>query len=452
MGLSIVLLAAGEGKRMKTDKPKPLVNLADHPLIQYSLDTAQELKPERMILVTGYKKDEVKKYVLSKNAGDDIFCEQKERLGTGHAVKQASPYLPDIGKTLVLYADVPLVSSKSLRKLIKSSNRKKLSILTAKVDDPKWYGRIIRDENEDPIAIREEADASSDEKNISEIFTGIMIAENEFLKKGLKGLLRNNKAGEYYLTDLVDYASKRQLKIGSTKTDEKEILGANNKEELALLYKTLISLNAQKAKKKGTIFKDENTCYVEGDLRVGRDVQIGNNVTIKGDVKLGNNVCIESNVVLSNVNIGANSTIKEFCSIEDSSIAKNVEVGPFARLRNGAVLDDSAKVGNFVEIKQAKLGAGSKANHHAYLGDATVGRKVNIGAGTITCNYDGKVKHKTTIEDGSFVGTNTSLVAPLKIGKKSYVAAGSVITADVPSNSLAFGRSKQSTKKNWKKK
>ena len=452
MGLSIVLLAAGEGKRMKTDKPKPLVNLADHPLIQYSLDTAQELKPERMILVTGYKKDEVKKYVLSKNAGDYIFCEQKERLGTGHAVKQASPYLPDIGKTLVLYADVPLVSSKSLRKLIKSSNRKKLSILTAKVDDPKWYGRIIRDENEDPIAIREEADASSDEKNISEIFTGIMIAENEFLKKGLKGLLRNNKAGEYYLTDLVDYASKRQLKIGSTKTDEKEILGANNKEELALLYKTLISLNAQKAKKKGTIFKDENTCYVEGDLRVGRDVQIGNNVTIKGDVKLGNNVCIESNVVLSNVNIGANSTIKEFCSIEDSSIAKNVEVGPFARLRNGAVLDDSAKVGNFVEIKQAKLGAGSKANHHAYLGDATVGRKVNIGAGTITCNYDGKVKHKTTIEDGSFVGTNTSLVAPLKIGKKSYVAAGSVITADVPSNSLAFGRSKQSTKKNWKKK
>jgi len=452
MGLSIVLLAAGEGKRMKTDKPKPLVNLADHPLIQYSLDTAQELKPERMILVTGYKKDEVKKYVLSKNAGDYIFCEQKERLGTGHAVKQASPYLPDIGKTLVLYADVPLVSSKSLRKLIKSSNRKKLSILTAKVDDPKWYGRIIRDENEDPIAIREEADASSDEKNISEIFTGIMIAENEFLKKGLKGLLRNNKAGEYYLTDLVDYASKRQLKIGSTKTDEKEILGANNKEELALLYKTLISLNAQKAKKKGTIFKDENTCYVEGDLKVGRDVQIGNNVTIKGDVKLGNNVCIESNVVLSNVNIGANSTIKEFCSIEDSSIAKNVEVGPFARLRNGAVLDDSAKVGNFVEIKQAKLGAGSKANHHAYLGDATVGKKVNIGAGTITCNYDGKVKHKTTIEDGSFVGTNTSLVAPLKIGKKSYVAAGSVITADVPSNSLAFGRSKQSTKKNWKKK
>ena len=452
MGLSIVLLAAGEGKRMKTDKPKPLVNLADHPLIQYSLDTAQELKPERMILVTGYKKDEVKKYVLSKNAGDYIFCEQKERLGTGHAVKQASPYLPDMGKTLVLYADVPLVSSKSLRKLIKSSNRKKLSILTAKVDDPKWYGRIIRDENEDPIAIREEADASSDEKNISEIFTGIMIAENEFLKKGLKGLLRNNKAGEYYLTDLVDYASKRQLKIGSTKTDEKEILGANNKEELALLYKTLISLNAQKAKKKGTIFKDENTCYVEGDLKVGRDVQIGNNVTIKGDVKLGNNVCIESSVVLSNVNIGANSTIKEFCSIEDSSIAKNVEVGPFARLRNGAVLDDSAKVGNFVEIKQAKLGAGSKANHHAYLGDATVGKKVNIGAGTITCNYDGKVKHKTTIEDGSFVGTNASLVAPLKIGKKSYVAAGSVITADVPSNSLAFGRSKQSTKKNWKKK
>ena len=211
-------------------------------------------------------------------------------------------------------------------------------------------------------------------------------------------------------------------------------------------------LNVDQAKKKGTIFKDENTCYVEGDLRVGSDVQIGNNVTIKGDVKLGNNVCVESNVVLSNVKIGANSTIKDFCSIEDSSIAKNVQVGPFARLRNGAVLDDSAKVGNFVEIKQTKIGAGSKANHHAYLGDTTVGKKVNIGAGTITCNYDGKVKNKTTIDDGSFVGTNTSLVAPLKIGKKSYVAAGSVITTDVPSNALAFGRAKQNTKKNWKKK
>ena len=452
MGLSIVLLAAGEGKRMKTDKPKPLVHLADHPLIQYSLDTAKTLKPERIILVTGYKKDEVKKYVLSNNPGDYIFCEQKERLGTGHAVKQAAPYLPDTGKTLVLYADVPLVSANSLRKLIKSSNRKKISILTSQVNKPKWYGRIIRDDHENPTAIREEADASHDEKSINEIFTGIMVADNEFLKKGLKGLLRNNKAGEYYLTDLVDYASKRQLKIGSTTTKEKEILGANNKAELAVLYQSLISLNVEAAKKKGTIFKDETTCYVEGNLKVGRDVRIGSNVTIKGNVKIGNDVCIESNVVLSNVRVGDNSTIKDFCSVEDSSIAKNVEVGPFARLRDGVVLADSSKVGNFVEIKKSKIGQGSKANHHAYLGDAKIGKKVNIGAGTITCNYDGKAKHTTIIDDGSFVGTNSSLVAPLKIGKKAYVAAGSVITNNVPSSALAFGRSKQSTKKNWKKK
>ena len=452
MGLSIVLLAAGEGKRMKTDKPKPLVHLADHPLIQYSLDTAKTLKPERIILVTGYKKDEVKKYVLSNNPGDYIFCEQKERLGTGHAVKQAAPYLPDIGKTLVLYADVPLVSANSLRKLIKSSQRKKISILTSQVNKPKWYGRIIRDDDENPIAIREEADASNDEKGINEIFTGIMITDNEFLKKGLKGLLRNNKAGEYYLTDLVDYASKRQLRIGSTTTREKEILGANNKEELAVLYQSLISLNVEAAKKKGTIFKDETTCYVEGNLKVGKDVRIGSNVTIKGNVKIGNDVCVESNVVLSNVSIGDNSIIKDFCSVEDSLIAKNVEVGPFARLRDGVVLDDSSKVGNFVEIKKSKIGQGSKANHHAYLGDAKIGKKVNIGAGTITCNYDGKIKHTTTIDDGSFVGTNSSLVAPLKIGKKAYIAAGSVITSDVPSSALAFGRSKQSTKKNWKKK
>lgn len=452
MGLSIVLLAAGEGKRMKTDKPKPLVHLADHPLIQYSLDTAKTLKPERIILVTGYKKDEVKKYVLSNNPGDYVFCEQKERLGTGHAVKQAAPYLPDVGKTLVLYADVPLVSANSLRKLIKSSHRKKISILTSQVNNPKWYGRIIRDDEENPIAIREEADASNDEKRINEIFTGIMIAENEFLKKGLKGLLRNNKAGEYYLTDLVDYASKRQLRIGSTTTKEKEILGANNKAELAVLYQSLISLNVEAAKKKGTIFKDETTCYVEGNLKVGKDVRIGSNVTIKGNVKIGNDVCIESNVVLSNVRVGDNSIIKDFCSVEDSSIAKNVEVGPFARLRDGVVLADSSKVGNFVEIKKSKIGQGSKANHHAYLGDAQIGKKVNIGAGTITCNYDGKVKHTTTIDDGSFVGTNSSLVAPLKIGKKAYVAAGSVITSNVPSSALAFGRSRQNTKKNWKKK
>ena len=452
MGLSIVLLAAGEGKRMKTDKPKPLVHLADHPLIQYSLDTAKTLKPERIILVTGYKKDEVKKYVLSNNPGDYVFCEQKERLGTGHAVKQAAPYLPDVGKTLVLYADVPLVSANSLRKLIKSSHRKKISILTSQVNNPKWYGRIIRDDEENPIAIREEADASNDEKRINEIFTGIMIAENEFLKKGLKGLLRNNKAGEYYLTDLVDYASKRQLRIGSTTTKEKEILGANNKAELAVLYQSLISLNVEAAKKKGTIFKDETTCYVEGNLKVGKDVRIGSNVTIKGNVKIGNDVCIESNVVLSNVRVGDNSIIKNFCSVEDSSIAKNVEVGPFARLRDGVVLADSSKVGNFVEIKKSKIGQGSKANHHAYLGDAKIGKKVNIGAGTITCNYDGKVKHTTTIDDGSFVGTNSSLVAPLKIGKKAYVAAGSVITSNVPSSALAFGRSRQNTKKNWKKK
>ena len=451
MGLSIVLLAAGEGKRMKTEKPKPLVHLADHPLIQYSLDTAKALNPERIVLVTGHKKDEVKKYVISNNPGDFVFCEQKERLGTGHAVKQAAPYLPDNGKTLVLYADVPLVSSKTLKKLVVSANRKKLSILTSKVKDPKWYGRIIRDENQNPIAIREEADANKHEKAIDEIFTGIMVADNEFLKKGLDGLLRNNKAGEYYLTDLVDFASKRQLKIGSTQTREEEIYGANNKEELARLYRSLISLNVETAKKKGAIFKDETTCYVEGELKVGKDVRIGSNVTIKGKVSLGNDVCVESNVLLSNTKIGANSLVKDFCSIEDSSLAKDVVVGPFARLRNGAVLDDSAKVGNFVEIKKSKIGQGSKANHHAYLGDASVGKKVNVGAGTITCNYDGKLKHKTKIDDGSFIGTNSSLVAPLKIGKKSYVAAGSVITSDVPSGSLAFGRSKQNTKKNWKK-
>ena len=452
MGLSIVILAAGEGRRMKTDKPKPLVNLGDVPLVQFPLNIATTLKPERTILVTGHKKDEVKKYVLENNAGDFIFCEQKERLGTGHAVKQAGPYLPDKGKTLILYADVPLVTTGTLSKLIKSINRKKISILTSKIKDPKGYGRIIRDKKMNPLNIREEADASKQEKTINEIFTGIMVVDNEFLKNGLKGLLRNNKAGEYYLTDLVEYASKRKLPVGSTEAKELEVLGANNKKELEDLYKAMVTLNIDAAKKRGTFFKDTSTCYVEGILKVGKDVSIGNNVTIKGNVTLGNNVSIGSNVILSNTTIGANSTIKEFCSVEDSTIAKNVLVGPFARLRNGSVLDNFAKIGNFVEVKKSHLGQNTKANHHAYIGDSEIGKKSNIGAGTITCNYDGEKKHQTKIGDSVFIGSNSSLVAPLKIGKKSYIAAGSVVTTDVPSGSLAFGRAKQKNKTNWKKK
>lgn len=452
MSLSIVLLAAGEGKRMKTNLPKPLVMLGSDPLVQHSLDTIKKMKPDKTILVTGYKKDEVKKYVLENNAGDFIFCEQKERLGTGHAVRQASPYLPDKGKTIVLYSDVPLVSARSLKKLIKSAQRKKISILTTVLKKPKGYGRVVRSESSDISFIREEIDSNNKEKQIKEIFSGIMIVENAFLKKGLKTLVRNNAAGEYYLTDLVSYAKQIKQKIGSCLIDQEEVLGANNKQELSDLYKAMVGMNIRAAKQKGTIFKDENTCYVEGILKVGKDVKIGNNVTLKGNVQLGDNVVIESNCLISNSKILEGTTIKDFCSIEDSKVLSNVEVGPFARLRSGAILDNSSKVGNFVEIKNSKLGEGAKANHHAYLGDADIGKKSNIGAGTITCNYDGKKKHQTKIAENVFVGTNSSLVAPVKIGKKSYIAAGSVITQDVPANSLAFGRSKQSTKKNWKKK
>ena len=452
MSLNIVLLAAGEGKRMKTQLPKPLVMLGDVPLVQHSLNTIKKLNPDKVILVTGFKKDEVKKYVIENNSGDFIFCEQKERLGTEHAVKQAAPYLPDNGKTLILYSDVPLLTTKTAKSLIRSSARKKISILTTQLDKPKGYGRIIRSENKEPIGIREENDASKEEKKINEIFSGIMVVDNEFLKKGLRGLVRNNTAGEYYLTDLVEYATKRDLKVGSYTTTPDEVLGANNKSELSNLYQAMVRINIKSAKDRGTIFKDESTCYVEGELSVGKDVRIGNTVTIKGNVRLNDDVVIESNVLLSNVNIGASSVIKDFCSIEDSRLSSNVEVGPFARLRNGAVLDSSSKVGNFVEIKNSKIGANTKANHHAYLGDAIIGKKTNIGAGTITCNYDGKNKNKTKIGDSVFVGTNSSLVAPLTIGKKSYIAAGSVITQDVPNNSLAFGRAKQSIKKNWKKK
>ena len=452
MGLSIILLAAGEGKRMKTDLPKPLIKLGDLPMVQHSLNTSMKLNPDRLILVTGYKKDEVKKYVLAENSGDFIFCEQKERLGTGHAVKQALPYLPENGKTLVLYADVPLVSLGTLRKLIRSCMRKKMSILTADIDDPSGYGRIIRDKNDNPTLIREQADATKAEKSIKEIFSGIMVIENKHLKKGVNGLVRSNVKGEYYLTDLVEFSSQRKHSVGTVKTDVREVLGANNKGELTELYLSMTKLNLNAAAKKGVFFKDPSSCFIEGQLKTGKDVSIGNNVTFKGSVVLGNNVSIGSNTLISNSKIGNNTFVKDFSSIEDSKIGSNVEVGPFARLRQGVILENEAKIGNFVEVKKSKIGEGAKANHHAYLGDASVGKKSNIGAGTITCNYDGNKKHKTKLDDNVFIGSNSSLVAPVKVGKKSYVAAGSVITSDVPPNSLAFGRSKQSTKKNWKKK
>ena len=452
MGLSIVLLAAGEGKRMKTNLPKPLVKLGDHPMVQYILNTSKELKPEKIIVVTGYKKDEVKKYLIDNNQENFIFCEQKERLGTGHAVKQATPYIPDKGKTLILYSDVPIVSKLTLKRLLKVSSRKKLSILTAIMENPFGYGRIIRNIKKQPLLIREQADSSKEEKHIKEIFSGIMIVENGHLKRGVNSFVRNNVKGEYYLTDLVQYTSTRNLKIGSVLADHKEVMGANTKAELSDLYKSLNKLNLERLTNKGVFLKDPETCYIEGDLRTGRDVTIGQNVMFKGKVTLGDNVTIGSNVSISNTKISKNSEIKDFCSIESTKILKNVIVGPFARLRDGVVLGENAKIGNFVEIKNSNLGAGTKANHHTYLGDASLGKKVNIGAGTITCNYDGEKKHKTKVGDDVFVGSNSSLIAPIAIGKKAYIAAGSAITSNVPSGSLAFGRSKQSTKKNWKKK
>ena len=313
MGLSIVLLAAGEGKRMKTNLPKPLVKLGDHPMIQHILNTSKELKPEKIIVVTGYKKDEVKKYLIDNNQENFIFCEQKERLGTGHAVKQATPYIPNKGKTLILYSDVPIVSKLTLKRLLKVSSRKKLSILTAIMENPFGYGRIIRNIKKQPLLIREQADSSKEEKHIKEIFSGIMIVENGHLKRGVNSFVRNNVKGEYYLTDLVQYTSTRNLKIGSVLADHKEVMGANTKAELSDLYKSLNKLNLERLTNKGVFLKDPETCYIEGDLRTGRDVTIGQNVMFKGKVTLGDNVTIGSNVSISNTKISKNSEIKDFC-------------------------------------------------------------------------------------------------------------------------------------------
>ena len=447
MNIHTIILAAGKGTRMNTNLPKVMQPLGGHTLISHVIKTAQK-NSKKITVVVGHQKDLLKEHII--NIDPQIqTADQNDELGTAHAVKTAEDMIENDERVLVLYGDVPLISSKTIKALINSGQE--CTLLSMKLKDPTGYGRIITNEQNLALRIIEQKDASEDERKIQEVFTGILLIDGSLLKSSLNKLNNQNAANEYYLRDLVEILSEKGVRINCIQADPDEVLGVNNKLELHRLESILRKMSAEKLLEQGITLLDASRVDVRGEVEAGKDCSIDVNVILEGKVTLGDNVTIKSNVVLQDVFIGDNSTIESFSHLASASVGANCNIGPYARLREGSEIGDNATIGNFVETKKTKLGDGAKANHLAYLGDAEIGDKTNVGAGTITCNYDGTNKHKTTIGKESFIGTNSSLVAPINIGEGAYVGAGSVITKDVPNDALAVGRGKQVIKEDWAK-
>lgn len=446
--MNIVILAAGMGKRMNSDLPKVLHSLAGKPLLAHVLDTARSLHPDRLIVVYGHGSEQVKQRIT----GEDLaFVKQEPQLGTGHAVMQAVSLLDDSVPTLVLYGDVPLIGTASLSRLVQAAGTDKLGILTANLDDPTGYGRIIR-ENGHINRIVEQKDGNPDELAVTEINTGIMVIPTVPLIRWLSSLSNNNAQGEYYLTDIVGNAVADQIEVTSAQPDAIwETLGVNSKTQLAELERIYQKNMAEALLDKGVGLADPDRIDIRGSLTCGRDVFIDVNCVFEGHVVLADGVSIGANCVIRECDIGKNAEVRPFCHLEGAKVGSASLIGPYARLRPGAELGEEVHIGNFVEIKNSQIAAHSKANHLAYVGDSTVGARVNIGAGAITCNYDGANKHKTVIEDDVFIGTNCELVAPVKVGSGATVGAGTTLTKDVPPGSLTVSRSKQTTINDWKR-
>lgn len=446
--LTTLILAAGKGTRMKSTKPKVLQTLAGKPLLQHVLNTANQLSSEKNIVVYGFGGDQVK----TAFTGVEIhWVEQAEQLGTGHAVKVALSELPHDGKSLILYGDVPLIQQSTLEKLI-AANTSGMAMLTLTVDNPFGLGRIVRDRNGKVLAIVEQKDATDEQKAICEINSGIYAVDNALLHKYLPKLENNNAQGEYYLTDIVKMAVADGIDIATIQPDfDFEIEGVNDRGQLANLERIYQSHLVENLQVHGVQFADPSRVDIRGTLTCGQDVFIDINVVFEGDVTLGDSVYIEAGCVIRDSQIGNASHIKPYCVIDQSQIGAGVDIGPFAHLRPATVLSDNAKVGNFVETKKSTIGKGSKVNHLTYIGDAQIGDNVNVGAGTITCNYDGVNKFKTVIEDNAFIGSNSSLVAPVTIGKGATIGAGSVITKAAPEEKLTVTRAKQTTIDSWQR-
>jgi len=447
LNIHTIILAAGQGIRMNTNLPKVMQPLGGQTLISHVINTAQQ-NSKNITVVVGHQKALLKEHIATIDPQIQT-TDQDDQLGTAHAVKTVAHLIQDDEKVLVLYGDVPLISSATIKALVASGQE--CALLSMILKDPTGYGRIVTNEQDQALRIIEQKDASVEERLIQEVFTGILLIDGSLLKSSLDDINNQNAANEYYLTDLVEILSGKGVKIKCIQTNPTEVVGANNKKELHELESILRNMSAEKLLEQGITILDVTRVDVRGEVEAGKDCSVDVNVIFEGKVTLGQNVTIKSNVVLQNVSIGDNTTIESFSHLSSATVGSNCNIGPYARLREGSEIGDGAKIGNFVETKKTKLGDGAKANHLAYLGDAEIGSNTNVGAGTITCNYDGTNKHKTTIGDESFIGTNSSLVAPVNIGKGAYVGAGSVITKDVPDKALAVGRGKQVIKEDWAK-
>jgi bifunctional UDP-N-acetylglucosamine pyrophosphorylase/glucosamine-1-phosphate N-acetyltransferase len=449
MPLSVVILAAGQGKRMKSDLPKVLQPLAGRPLLGHVLDTAAGLNAAATHVVYGHGGEQVLKAFEGRNVQ---WALQAEQHGTGHAVMQAMPQVPDDHLVLILYGDVPLVQLDTLARLVAAAGENAVSLLSVMLPDPTGYGRIVRDGAGNVVRIVEHKDANAKERNIHESNTGLMCVPAGRLKGWLAALRNDNAQGEYYLTDIIVMAVRSGCEVHAVVAPTvTEVLGVNDKMQLAELEAAYRRQRATSLMLEGVTIVDPARFDARGPVSVGRDVHIDVNVVLEGTVKLGNRVRIGPNVLIRDAEIGDDTTIFANCVIDRARIGPNCNIGPFARFRPSSELASGVHIGNFVEVKNSILGPGAKANHLTYLGDASVGEKVNVGAGTITCNYDGVNKFRTEIGAGAFIGSGTMLVAPVKVGANATIGAGSTITKDAPDDKLTLERSKQVTIDSWKR-
>ena len=450
MPISVVILAAGQGKRMQSDLPKVLQPVAGRPLLKHVIDTARELSASDIHVVYGHGGERVREALAAENV---TWALQAEQLGTGHAVQQAMPGVPDDHLVLILFGDVPLVQAATMQRLVDAAaNGEALGVLSVRMKDPTGYGRIVRDRAGTVARIVEHKDANQKERAIDEVNTGLMAASAKRMREWLAQLRNDNVQGEYYLTDVVVMAAKAGLKVNAILADsEDEVLGVNDKVQLAEVEAVYRKRRATELMLQGVTLVDPARFDARGPVTVGRDVHVDVNVVFEGVVKLGNRVRIGPNVVIRDSEIGDDTVVFPNCVIDRASIGSSCNIGPFARFRPSSTLAKGVHVGNFVEVKNSILGAGAKANHLTYLGDATVGEKVNVGAGTITCNYDGANKFRTEIGAGAFIGSGSMLVAPVKIGAGATIGAGSTITKDAPDDKLTLARSKQLTLDGWKR-
>ena len=449
MPLSVVILAAGQGKRMASDLPKVLQPLAGRPLLAHVVATARSLSPEAIHVVHGHGAERVRAAI----PGDDVrWVLQAEQKGTGHAVLQAMPGIPDGHTVLVLYGDVPLIRAETLRSLVAKAGPASLALLSAKLPDPAGYGRVVRDGGGRVVRIVEERDANHKERAIGEVNTGVTAAPSPRLRAWLGALKADNAQGEYYLTDCVVSAVRDGCAVEAVVAESPaEVLGVNDKLQLAEAEAAHRRARADELLRAGVTVVDPARLDVRGAVSCGRDVVIDVNVILEGSVKLGDRVKVGPNCVLRDCEIGAGSEVVANCYLEGLTAGADCVIGPFTRVRRTTRLADGVHLGNFVEVKNSEIGAGSKANHLSYVGDTTVGSKVNVGAVTVTCNYDGVNKHRTEIGDGAFIGSGTMLVAPVSVGAGATIGAGSTITKPAPADKLTVERSRQLTVENWKR-